>query len=559
MIGWIARKLGYASAARLDAAIDAVKKLQARIDSAGWDDQTRNHWVNADGLSGDAMVDPATRATLRIRGRHELINSPYGYGSIYTLGNDVIGVGPRLQMDTQNETVNAAVERAFSKWAKAINLGGKLRLAKRTKTCQGEVFLRFFRNPAVNNPVKLDIQLLEGDQIATPDAGLRSENWIDGIEKDQWGNPTYYHVLERHPGDTGRWETNPLQYSRIQASEIFHDFRPDRPGQSRGIPATTSALNLGAQRRSMRQSVLTAAQAIAGLGAVTIESQASANTDAVSDAEAWTTQDVRHGTMTTIPVGYTAKQMKPEQPGTTYSEFDERLIVEQGRPLNMPRAVIMGDSSRYNFASGRLDHQGYDRSNMIEQHETADQLMQWIVQRWALMAIQIKGLLPKRAALYLPTLKDPNWQVECTWVWEEREHVDPLKEATASDKRLKNRTTTYSSEYARQRRDWRDELSQAGRERKALDDAGLLEIAPEVATAAVAVLEKAPLIGAEATAGLLSVMGIPADKAQAMAQGAANAPMPEAAAPAIPPRVAARMPGANGHGSLNGNGVGHAN
>jgi hypothetical protein len=44
------------------------------------------------------------------------------------------------------------------------------------------------------------------------------------------------------------------------------------------------------------------------------------------------------------------------------------------------------------------------------------------------------------------------------------EHVDPAKEARAQALRLSNNTTTLAQEYARQGRDWEEELRQRARE-----------------------------------------------------------------------------------------------
>ena len=59
------------------------------------------------------------------------------------------------------------------------------------------------------------------------------------------------------------------------------------------------------------------------------------------------------------------------------------------------------------------------------------------------------------------------------WFWDGHEHVDPLKEANAQDKRLKNGTTSLAAEYARQGKDWETELNQIARERAVMKKLGL--------------------------------------------------------------------------------------
>ena len=91
-------------------------------------------------------------------------------------------------------------------------------------------------NPQLDSPVKLDLRLVEADQVTTPDLQrlLQDPNATDGIVFDGFGNPTEYHLLESHPGD-GRGILTP-GYARVPARAMIHYFRPDRPGQLRGIP-----------------------------------------------------------------------------------------------------------------------------------------------------------------------------------------------------------------------------------------------------------------------------------------------------------------------------------
>ena len=60
-----------------------------------------------------------------------------------------------------------------------------------------------------------------------------------------------------------------------------------------------------------------------------------------------------------------------------------------------------------------------------------------------------------------------------TWFWDGMEHVDPAKEATAQATRLANHTTTLATEFARQGRDWEQELRQRAKERALMDELGL--------------------------------------------------------------------------------------
>ncbi|MBN2445647.1 MAG: phage portal protein [Phycisphaerae bacterium] len=543
MIDWIANKLGFRRTRR---------DIKARFDAASNSPENREHWRYADGLAVNAAADPATRAVLRNRARHERFNNPFMAGQLRTLANDTIGVGPILQLITPNEIVNRAVERRWIEWARAVRLAAKLRLARITRACDGEVFIRLRTNPRLRCPVKLDLQLVEADQVTTPSLlpQLNRENVVDGIEFDEYDNPLWYYVLRQHPGDTGLWGTNPMEFTRIPADDIIHYFLTERPGQRRGIPECVSSLNITAERRNFRQSVLTAARAAASLGAAMLESEMDPDEDDV--VAPFTSIPLEQGMLMALPHGAKASQMRPEQPSTNYGELDDRLIIEQARPLNMPRNIASGDSSRYNYASGRLDHQVYDRSNVVEQDdELVNTILTRVVSAWAIEATSIPGYLPGRAGqVYLPRENDPLWPVPCEWIWGERDHVDPSKQSSAQATRLKSRTTTYAREFARDRKDWRNEIEQSGREHEALDAAGLVSIDAQSTPRVLEVLRNVGTIGRDAAIELLTLMRISRPKAERMVSAALDAAVP---GEEVPPRIRDRMveqavPGGNGDG-----------
>jgi capsid protein len=126
----------------------------------------------------------------------------------------------------------------------------------------------------------------------------------------------------------------------------------------------------------------------------------------------------------------------------------------------MPKNVALCDSSGYNYASGRLDHQTYFKSIRVEQSHLEDVVLDRILAAWLVEAAKVFGLAP---------LED--WPHQ--WFWEGREHVDPQKEATAQAQRLANHTTTLAAEYARAGKDWETELRQRAKEVALMKELGL--------------------------------------------------------------------------------------
>ena len=442
-----------------------MRFVRGRYDAAVSTDNNRRHWANADALSADAAANPDVRRTLRNRARYEIANNSYARGIVLTLANDVVGTGPRLQMLTANDQVNRAVEREFDSWARGINLAEKLRTVRMARAQDGEAFAVLVNNPVLNHPVTLDLRLIEADQVSSPTLSLLDSNEVDGIRLDEYGNPESYYVLREHPGSsTWHFADN---YQTIPASHMIHAFRQDRPGQHRGIPEITPALPLFAQLRRFTLAVLAAAEAAADFAGI-LYTDAPANGEADS-VEPMDLIELERNMLLTMPGGWKMSQIEPMQPATTYAEFKKEILNEIARCLNMPFNIAAGNSSGYNYASGRLDHQTYFKSIRVDQAHTGAVVLDRILEAWMREAILVSDLLP----LPVRTMAELPHQ----WFWDGTEHVDPAKEARAQQMRLKNNTTTLAHEYARQGKDWESELRQLAREKALMKDLGLSEAA----------------------------------------------------------------------------------
>ena len=94
----------------------AVRFTQRTYDAAQIHRHTQNHWINADAKDADSLITPAL-PILRNRARYEIRNNTYAAGIVDTLSNDVVGSGPRLQINSKNKSYNARVENEFNTWA----------------------------------------------------------------------------------------------------------------------------------------------------------------------------------------------------------------------------------------------------------------------------------------------------------------------------------------------------------------------------------------------------------------------------------------------------------
>ncbi len=446
-----ARKASRKSASkRAAAAPPPFRVIRGKFDSAQTNENNRRHWANADGLSADAAANAADRRKLRERARYEVANNCYAQGIVTSLANDIIGTGPRLQL--ADKSAASTIERDWSAWMRAVSLAEKLRTMIRAWTTDGEAFGLKTYNPAVEHAIKLDLRLIECDQVTSPwqDAAV-----IDGITLDSYGNVAAYSVLKEHPGGLNL-ASIVGEYLTVLARDMVHLFSVDRPGQHRGVPLLTPALQLFPQMRRFTLAVLTAAECAADFAGM-LYTDSPPNDEAVA-ADPMDIVNLERGTFMTLPAGWKMSQVEPMQPATTYPEFKRQILSESARPLGMPYNVAAGDSSSYNYSSGRLDHQTYDKAMTVNRDLVAAKVLDPIFAAW------------KREYAFAT-----GRTIAAThqWFWDGRGHVDPVKEATAQQIRLQARTTTLRDEYAAEGKDWEAQLDQIGLEAERMRELGI--------------------------------------------------------------------------------------
>lgn len=428
-----------------------VRVVRGRYDAAQTNDDNRRHWANADALSANAANSPEVRTKLRNRSRYEVANNSYARGIVSTLANDLIGTGPRLQVSTGNVESDRVIERQFARWSAACRLPEKLRTMRMSRAVDGEAFAILATNSRLSTEVKLDLRLIEAERVTTPHLIPIGSSDVDGIQFDAFGNPENYHVLRSHPG--GTFGTG-LEYDTVPAEQVIHWFKADRPEQARGIPDIMPSLPLFAQLRRFTLAVLAAAETAADFAGI-MYTDAPATGEAES-AEPFEAIEIEKRALLTMPSGWKMSQLKAEQPATTYAEFKQQIIKEIARCLNMPANVALGDSSGYNYSSGRLDHQTYFRSIDVEHSDLETIALDRIVLAWLEEAMLIPGIIPSG----LPPFAEWTHQ----WFWNGREHIDPTKDATAQQTRIATGVSNLAIECANEGRDWEVVRRQRARE-----------------------------------------------------------------------------------------------
>jgi len=432
-----------------DATAQATR-VKARYDAAQSTAENASLWTGVDGLSAAQANNPSVRKTIRDRARYEVANNSYAKGIVKSIANDTIGQSIQLQL---GDTAKAQqIEQDFTDWATATKLWQKMRTMRGAKCVDGEVFALLIMNRKIKNEVKLDVRLVECEMVESW-ATLPKDEEIDGIRFDTEGNATEYRLLKRNPCDYRAFK-NTGSGDWVSARYMLHYFSHDRPGQVRGVSEISSALSLFGNLRKYTAAVMEAAARAAEISAI-MQTTLVPDSVAAELADPITIIEAQRNAIVSLPEGWTMAQMKAEQPTTTYAMFKSEIIKEMARCLSMPFNVAGGDSSGYNYASGRLDHQTYDRAIDVERVDVTADVLDPIYDEWLAEYATRKSL--SKADIKLAQSHE--------WYFSGRGHVDPAKEANADDTRFKNGSLTKGAYYAKQGKDWKREGKQWIRER----------------------------------------------------------------------------------------------
>lgn len=428
----------------------ASKPLAAKFDLAQTTADNKRHWANADGLSARAAVSPAVRRVVRIRSRYEAENNSWYSGILRTVVNHIIGNGPRLQVLTANNEGNTRLERAFRRWALSVDFADKLRTMTEAYWRDGEVFA--MRSERMKNyPYTLDIRTFEADQVANPMMGLvYSDPYVDdGVRFDRSTNEISFYIYDHHPGSNVPVST--LGGDWYPATEVLHLFRAERPGQTRGIPRATPALQTLPIMRRQELATLYSAETAANF-AMYLKSTSGALDPSASPAD-FAEIELARNMLTTLPAGWDIGQVEPKQPGPLYEMFQRQALQSFCRCTNMPYTLAAGTGKDANFSSFKGDMKNvWEPEVQVEQSRIEFSVVEPVF-RWFL-----------EQAIFVPGLLDgmpPISELEHQWHWPPLPELDAVDSANAAAIRMSTGQSAPTDEHARRGRDWETEAARA--------------------------------------------------------------------------------------------------
>jgi lambda family phage portal protein len=345
------------------------------------------------------------------------------------------GFSLRLAVPDKLAEKAALVKAEFKEWLDVADVSGVLdgaslqRLVARTTARDGEALALFIRKRTANK-YGLGVQLLESDYLPLTTAGVGGDKPM-GMELDEYGRPTVYHLHAKHPGG----DSTMPELRKIPASDVIHVYRPERPGQTRAVSWMASVMLPLKMLGGYQEAELVAARmAACQMGFYKVSPGANPFEGDGIDEVGQPVTDAAPGMFERLPVGYEFQAYNPTHPTTQYGEFVKSILREIASGLNVSYSALANDGSDANYSSMR-EMSILERENwMVLQHWFARALMRRLFDEWLTAAELVEvfefDLEPFRGT--------DRWTGK-TWPW-----VDPAKDAKAREADVAMRLTAPS-------------------------------------------------------------------------------------------------------------------
>ena len=257
----------------------ALRRMQARAAVlARYESATSTHRRKATRSVGSAdRVNQSAIVSLRDQARFFEENYDIASGILDVLVNNTVGMGirpdPQIKDTDGNllDDLNKQLRVLHRDWAKKPEVTHEFdyytaqRLAARSMYRDGEMLTQLLtgtiRGLTHGTVVPFSLELLEADflpmDLTDPSKGI-----TQGVQKNQWGRPTWYHVYKAHPG--GDMAIG-AKTKRIKASSILHPKMVKRIGQTRGVSVFATVLGRFEDIKEIEESERVAARVAAAM------------------------------------------------------------------------------------------------------------------------------------------------------------------------------------------------------------------------------------------------------------------------------------------------------
>lgn len=462
-------------------------------------------------LSADGELLPEID-TLRARTHDMIRNHGLTSGAVQTHLDNIIGSGLQLVAKPDWRALGQSPEWA-REWARTTeskfrqyafdidcnidavrrkNFAGILSQGYRSYLQSFEIVATAEWLPRAGVTYATAIQMIDPARLSNPYGQRDSDVLRAGVELGGLGEPVAYHFASGLAGDPMSWGRM-ISWKRVPRFTpwgrplVLHVYDEERAGQSRGKNGIVSVLAKMKMLEKFEQVTLQAAILNAMYAAV-IESAADANSVGTAmgagqkspllgymeDRNAWHQGGHVRFNGVKIPhlfPGEKLNLMAPEHPSANFASFEEATLRYIAGGLNLSYEQLSRDYSKTNYSSAR--------AAMLETWRFFAGRRQLIAGRFATLiyALWLEEAIDKgevEVPLGAPSFYAAKtaW-TRCKWIGPGRGHIDPLKEANATQVEYQLGLTTLEKEAAERGEDWEEILEQRAEEKRRMAELGL--------------------------------------------------------------------------------------
>lgn len=432
-IGYFAPTVGY-KRARARAISNMYERMAQRSYEGGGSGRRFANWPLRSATSANSVIGKDLRV-LRERSRDLIRNNPYAARAAMTITSNTIGIGivPQIvSTEDKNSQAKAKVlERFWNRFGETTycdfdgrhDFYGLQALAMRGVFESGEVFLRrvYIKPKDPKRDASFKIQILESDFLDTyKNERLTDGGYIiQGIEFDKDGQRVAYWLYKEHPGGQvlNNGTTTNLSV-RVEAKDILHVYRMDRPGQFRGVPWLAPVMLRLKDFDDYEDAHLMAKKIASCFGIVITNPELdpeNENPDSEVGAVRSADIEMEPGFIAEVGSGQSVTTVTPPIV-TDYAEFSRITLQAIATGLGISYESLTADLSNTSFSGGRLGKNESDRNFKFWRSQMVIPVICKGVWNWFEEAAALAQI-------------DSN--IDITWTEPRREFIDPVKETEA--------------------------------------------------------------------------------------------------------------------------------
>ncbi len=423
--------------------------------------------------AGDADTDIiAELPDLRERSRDLIRNNPLATGAINTKVTSIVGTGLVLRsridrniLGMSEDEADAWEKKTEAEWrlwadstdcdvAGILNFAGIQDLNLRSTLENGDVFVLTPVRKKKDRPYRLQLQTIEADCVCNKNNIGDTDTLSGGIQKDEFGAPTEYNILEGHPGNiyakNNKWKEIKAYGPKTGRKNVIHLFHKKRVGQTRGVPDLAPVIEELKQLGRYTDAEL-AATVIGSFFTVFIKSEYTGGMGIMepqtevggkaSDKD----YKMGAGAILDLAQGEDISIANPGRPNESFDPFVLAMCRQIGTALELPFEILVKHFTA-SYSAARAAMLEAWRFFMGRRKWLADMLCRPVYELWmtegvASGRIAAPGFLngdPLIRAAYLGS----------EWTGPARGQIDEKKEVDAAEKRVDMGLTTLSEETA---------------------------------------------------------------------------------------------------------------